>query len=223
MTVDIFQFWKEIGPHEKIHPQDRAVFDRVGHTGHGLNLKCLPACFAGCLKTAPVVFLFLSPGLNDGDLKDARTSKGRDKYEKRRTGEQPLSEEWTGYEWLKSRTQAFDVDLSKCCDKIAVLNIGAYHSLRFKDYPLLAALPSSRVSLDWAHKILFPKALAGGRVVVCLRAAHFWGLEPGKCHGRSLFAPHVTRGAHTRNKTKAEKEMRAKIAFAIKSAVNGTV
>ncbi len=80
--------------------------------------------------------------------------------------------------------------------KFAILNIGAYHSEKFVDRPLLAALPSSRVSIDWAQHVLFPEAIAGRRVVVCLRSAKFWGLKEGKRYGKALFAPPVTRRGH---------------------------
>lgn len=216
MTIDIFDFWSHIKPCERVHPADREVFDRVGRNGHGLDLRCLPACFVGPLRTAPVVLLFLSPGFVEEDLKDARSEKGRTKYVERRTGRQAVLPEWTGYKWFASRIKAFDLDVSEACKKIAVLNIGAYHSKFFKDYPLLAALPSSRVSLDWAQKVLFPAALRGERVVVCLRAAHFWGLEAGKCHGRSLFAPQVTRAGHIKKKSKSEKKMRDEIIHAVR-------
>ena len=219
MKSDIFQFWKEIKRHEKIYPKDQKVFDRVGRQGHGLNLRCLPANFAGKLKAAPVVLLFLSPGFSPGDLIDAATAKGRAEYAKRRTGKHPLSEEWTGYKWFISRTKAFALDFSVTKHKIAILNIGAYHSKRFGDYPLLAALPSSRVALDWAQNVLFPQAIKGERVVVCLRAAHFWGLEAGKKHGKSLFAPEVTIGGHMRKKSRAERQMRAAIIHAVRQAI----
>ncbi len=74
-----------------------------------------------------------------------------------------------------------------------MLNIGAYHSKIFADAPLLAALPSSRASIDWAQSVLFPEAIAGRRVVICLRSAHFWGLQNGKRYGKALFAPNTTR------------------------------
>jgi len=87
-------------------------------------------------------------------------------------------------------------------EKIAVLNIGAYHARRFTAWPLLAALPSSRVSLDWAQSDLFPQAIKGRRLVVCLRASRFWGLgEAGKSprFGEALFAPATTRHGHMRD------------------------
>jgi hypothetical protein len=221
MAVDIFRFWAKIKAHEKIHPADREVFRRVGRHRHGLDLRCLPANFSGRLRNAPVVLLFLSPGFSRMDLKDARTSRGRSSYMERRTGNRPLSENTksAGARWLISRTKMFGLEYEKLRYKIAVLNIGAYHSKNFTDYPLLAALPSSRVSLEWAQSVLFPQAIRGGRVVVCLRAAHFWGLAVGRRYGRSLFAPSVTRGGHIRNKTKEEKKMRRAIIRAVQRAI----
>ena len=60
----------------------------------------------------------------------------------------------------------------------ATLNIGAYHSKDVKSYASLLALPSSRVSLSWAQNHLFPEADAGRRIVICMRAAAFWGANP---------------------------------------------
>jgi hypothetical protein len=76
--------------------------------------------------------------------------------------------------------------------KIAVLSIGAYHSAEFHDWHMLTALPSSRVTLDWAQTILFPEAEAGNRVVVCHCSSRLWGLERGECHGEALFVPPCT-------------------------------
>jgi hypothetical protein len=59
---------------------------------------------------------------------------------------------------------------------------------------MLAALPSSRVCLDWAQSVLFPQAEAGERVVVCLRSPKYWGLGNDESVG-SLFCPPCTRGA----------------------------
>jgi hypothetical protein len=100
-----------------------------------------------------------------------------------------------------------------------VLNIGAYHSKTFTDYPLLAALPSSRVSIDWAQSVLFPQAMRGERVVVCLRSAHFWGLAAGNQYGQSLFAPSVTRRGDIMKKTAEQKRMRQAIIRAVKRAI----
>src|ERR1700737_12691 len=106
---------------------------------------------------------------------------------------------------LLSRTKCFG-DWDEIGSKISVLNIGAYHSKSFNDTPLLAVLPSSRMSIAWAQEVLFPQAIAGRRVVICLPAARFWGLELGKQYGKSLFAPDVTRaGAHEKMRTQLSK------------------
>jgi hypothetical protein len=76
-------------------------------------------------------------------------------------------------------------------DEIALLNIGAYHSKDVKSFGSLLALPSSRVSLGWAHDVLFPDAEAGKRVVICMRSASYWGLEQGRQYEGGLFAPQV--------------------------------
>ncbi len=191
MATDIFKFWEipvKAGP----HPADREVLKRVEHN---FDLKCLPGCFAGPLKTAQVVLLYLSPRQSDQDYIDAKTRRGRDRYRRVRLGHEPLvgpEDHERAWKWWSSRTKSFGYwqDLRT---KVAVLNIGAYHSKIFADAPLLAALPSSRASIDWAQSVLFPEAIAGRRVVICLRSAHFWGLQKGKCYGKALFAPNTTR------------------------------
>jgi hypothetical protein len=65
-------------------------------------------------------------------------------------------------------------------NKIALLNIGAYHSADARSFGSLLALPSSRVSVGWAQDVLFPDAEAGRRIVVCMRSASYWGLEQGR-------------------------------------------
>jgi hypothetical protein len=222
MPVDIFQFWSQVGLTDKCHPEDRKVLSRMRKT-HLFDLRCLPHCFVGPLRTAPVVLLYLSPGFSENDdLKDARTRRGRARYMECRNGKQPLSgpeEHLAGWKWWKSRTSIFD-DWKTLQNKVAVLNIGAYHSKSFGDRPLLAALPSSRVSIDWAQRVLFPQAIAGERVVICLRASQFWGLfegNNGKRYGKSLYAPRVTRSGHMRIGAMRE-EIRRKVRSAISSA-----
>jgi hypothetical protein len=84
-----------------------------------------------------------------------------------------------GTPWMASRTKSFgSYEVVK--DKIALFNIGAYHSKDVKSYAALTAIPSSRVSLDWAQSTLFPSAERGERVVICMRSASYWGLETGK-------------------------------------------
>jgi hypothetical protein len=54
--------------------------------------------------------------------------------------------------------------------------------------------------LDWAQSVLFPQAERGERVVICMRAVNFWGLEAGQRYGKALFAPQTTRGGHMRKR-----------------------
>jgi len=89
MPIDIFEFWSQAGPRDMQHPQDREVLSRLKNA-HKFDLHCLPYCFVGPLRSAPVVLLYLSPGFNIFDRKQARTSKGRDWVMKCRTGNQKL-------------------------------------------------------------------------------------------------------------------------------------
>jgi len=195
MATDIFRFWSGIRLTGGAHPADHEVLSRVQHN---FDLRCLPACFHGPLRSAPVVPLYLSPGLSEQDYTDAETRGGRARYRRRWDGNEPLwgpEDHERAWRWWKSRTACFG-DWRDLRTKVAILNIGAYHSRTFADAPLLAALPSSRVSIDWAQHVLFPEAIAGRRAVVCLRSARFWGLQEGKHYGKALFAPPVTRGGH---------------------------
>lgn len=194
MAPDIFKFWSRLAPGDHHHPDDRAVFNRM--PGHEFDLNLLPGCFMGRLRSAPIVLLFLSPGKSEED----KPSPGlADWHARTRTGNEPLvsrSVHPAAYKWWTERT-AWLGPPEELVDKVAVLNIGAYHSKNVTNYGVLAALPSSRMSLDWAQSVLFPDAEKGERVVICLRAARYWGLEPGRRnYPGTLFAPLVTRGGH---------------------------
>jgi hypothetical protein len=76
--TDIFEFWSRIKRGERIHPDDKEVFDRMNPERHGFKLDCLPGCFGGPLKTASVVLLYLSPGYSEADVADAKTEETKD-------------------------------------------------------------------------------------------------------------------------------------------------
>ena len=194
MPTDIFEFWRRVPANAHEHPADRAVFARVRN--HGFDLSALPGCYMGPLRTAPVVLLFLSPGSSDAD----RPTRALVEWHRRtRSGNEPLVSQAThasAYRWWTQRIRCFECEPDALAGKVAILNIGAYHSTTFNDHGLLAALPSSRVALDWAQRVRFPAAEAGDRVVICLRAARYWGLETGRKYKGTLFAPNVTRGGH---------------------------
>jgi hypothetical protein len=193
--TDIFKFWSVVGPNERIHPSDRAILDACAH---GFDLKCLPVPYYGKLKVAPIVLLYLNPGLTKRDVSDAKTTAGQEFYWRQRRGNEPLRDqtEEAKKSWWVSVTKAFDLDLEVLRFNLAVLEICPYHSKGFADAPLLAALPSCRTAIEWAQNTLFPEALKGNRVVVCLRSHRYWGLQPGREYGGSLFAPRTSRSGH---------------------------
>lgn len=205
MPIDIFAFWSEVRAtdirmRDKCHPRDRDVLERTKNS-HGYNLSCPPLCFAGPLRTATVVLLYLSPGLDEEDSRELDTKEGRDRYFECIRGRQPLTSRDHNnatWEWWTERTKCFG-NWESVQSKIAILNVGAYHSKEIKDQSAVAALPSSRVSIDWAQSVLFPEAVKGNRVVVCLRSHRLWGLEPDRKYPKFLFAPRAVRGGHMIN------------------------
>ena len=205
VAVSIFDYWAGVPGDARMHPDDKDVLAR---SDHGFELNCLPSNIDGKLKDAPLVLLFVNPGMDDADLKEADDPIAQEKYRGMRSGTRALRGEddaSRAYKWLAPLTKEFgpweDVQ-----QKAAVLNIAAYHSKAFKSPHMLAALPSCRVCLDWAQTVLFPEAVAGERVVICLRAARFWGLRHQEAQrsqevrkfGTSLFAPLTLRNGQMR-------------------------
>jgi hypothetical protein len=210
---DIFRFWSEMPEDADVHPADESV---LASRKHGFELRGLPGPYAGPLRTASVVLLFLSPGLDDRDVAHAATKAGRRWYVDQRTGKCDLPNEEQhppAYRWLNRVIRQFGIDYGKARSTVATLNIGAYKSVHFTDWSMLSALPSSKVCLDWAQSVLFPQAKAGKRVVVCLRSANYWGLRVGESVG-SLFCPPCTRGAIMHHG-----EMREDIKSAVQNAI----
>jgi hypothetical protein len=199
MPADIFDFWSQMDSKDKWHPQDREVLARFG--GGDFEPDCWPSPFIGPLRTAPVVLLYLSAGFEEFDKSFAKEPTSCDKVRKQLTGTQPLpseSDHKSAWEWWVQRTKCFGAWQS-LQEKVAILDICGYHSSTFIDHHLLAALPSCRASLDWAQRVLFPEAILGKRVVVCLRSPRYWGLDAGKegtKYPQSLFAPAVNRSGH---------------------------
>lgn len=201
MQPDLFGFWRNLPLGTKVHPEDQPVFSRIRQgevPGHGFQLGCLASPFAGPLKTAPIVFLYLSAGWEEQDSQEAETEAAQARQWAQWQGDAAIptaTEHPSGWRWWASRAK-FLGDLADHRDKIAFLNICPYHSRDFTDHALLTALPSCRLTVSWAQSVLFPEAEAGKRVVVCLRSAGSWGLRRGARYGESLFAPEVTRAGH---------------------------
>jgi hypothetical protein len=192
MKADLFDFWADVPGEARVHPADAAVLDR---NTHHFALRCLPIPFTGPLKTADTVLLFLSPGLNPFDLDHAMSAEGQAWHHRHRTGLEPLPgkvEHETAYSWRHRTLAHLGIDDAAAHKRLSIFNISPYHSQKFHDQHLLAVLPSCRVALDWAQEVLFPKARRSECVVVCLRAARWWGLSPGGEPEGLLFSPAVT-------------------------------
>ena len=214
MSRDIFQFWSEISEDAFVHPADRLVLQRINPNFHR---ECLPQAYRGNLRDAPVVLLFLSPGLDKGDNEHSASEKGRRYYAQQRIGKCDLpceDQHESAYRWLTKILKQFGINYEQARSAVATLNIGAYKSESFHDWHMLAALPSSRICLDWAQSVLFPQAEAGERVVVCLRSPKYWGLRTGFSRGW-LFCPKTTRNAFMRR----DDEMRERVKAAVQEAV----
>lgn len=218
--MDIFKFWSGIGRDAHIHPRDEAVFKRLSENGHRFNHNSLPGCFMGRLRDAPVVLLFMSPGFSPEDEVSANDPEWQDWHFRQRSGYEPLPDVKTpAGQWWTKRVKVFGLTPAIAASRVAFLNIGSYKSREMYDPELLAALPSSRATLDWAQQELFPSAEAGDRVVVCLRATKFWGLHAPNTYGKSLFVPKVNRAGDMLKKDPRDEVMREAIIEAVKRAV----
>jgi hypothetical protein len=191
----LFKFWEGVSSSTKVHPKDEAVFETHGR--HSLNLECLPNPFYGPLRTAPIVLLYLNPGLSQQDISEAESEEARQFYWRQRQGNEPLRSQINleTKSWWVSRTKGFCADPEYLRHKLAVLELCAYHSKTFTDGSLLPKLPSTRIALNWATSNLFAQARSRKRVVICMRSARRWGLTIGSDEGW-LFAPPVTRSGY---------------------------
>jgi hypothetical protein len=191
MWPDLFDFWSGLASDAHWHPDDGPVLQ---HFPDCFKLECLPGRCLGPLKTARVVLLFLNHGFSDPfDLNHAKEERGQFYYRQQRSGvaNLPTKDDYEpAWKWWTTIVKQLEIgEPSQLIDKIAFLNIAPYKSQDFKAWHMLAALPSSRVSLQWAQSVLFPQARARNRVVICLRSAKYWGL--GKSEGH-LFVPKTT-------------------------------
>jgi hypothetical protein len=148
VEADIFKFWADVPGDARQHPADVTVLSR---TPHHFRLDCLPTPFFGPLRSARVVFLFLSPGFRDEDVTHADSECGQALYKRQRTGEEPLpseAEHSPAWNWWTRIVGPIGLNLTNVRDRVAFLNISAYKSREFHDHHMLAALPSSRVCLS---------------------------------------------------------------------------
>jgi hypothetical protein len=104
MRTDLFEFWADVPGDARQHPADATVLSR---TRHQFELDCLPNQFFGPLRSARVVFLFLSPGFRDDNVIRAESECGQALYKRQRTGCAPLPSEAEQGELGSGRLQLF--------------------------------------------------------------------------------------------------------------------
>jgi len=191
----LFDFWAGVAPDCRVHPEDEPILQTAKHH---LKLCCIPNPYYGPLLTARVVLLFLNPGFLPKDEADAQSEQEMQFYWRQRQGNEPLRSQidLAKKSWWVPRVKGFsDQDPEHLRDKMAILELCAYHSETFKDARLLRLLPSSQVALEWAQTVLFPQARSKQRVVICMRSHKRWGLERNTSDGW-LFVPPVNRSGH---------------------------
>ena len=82
-TTSLFDFWAQVPGSARVHPADAPIFARFNRGGeptHGFDLRCLPSNIDGPLKTARVVLLYLSPGMDERDIEEADWPESQRKY-----------------------------------------------------------------------------------------------------------------------------------------------
>lgn len=215
---DIYHFWAECPPDAACEPADAATLARFGEV---FRLNVPPSPMKGPLRTANLVLMALAPGFADQHAEQALSPGAKAHTVRSRSGVEPLPtpKEHAGTARRVARiTKPFDIDYAAARGRVAVLNIGAYHTGDFRRWAMLPTLASSRASLSWAHDVLFPEAERGDRVVMCLRSAEHWGLKPGKRYDGHLYAPMTVRSGHMRVSEK-HAELRSGIVAAARKAV----
>src|SRR5690348_12701785 len=129
---NLIGFWRDIpGPCDR-HPADRQVLDR---RPSDFDLRGLPNPFFGPLATAPVVLLYLNPGLRDSDIEQAERRDTQAYFVRQRQGNAPLPSEKeypTTYKWLALKLKQFECEPDNVREKLAVLNLCAYRSKKFE-------------------------------------------------------------------------------------------
>jgi hypothetical protein len=197
-TENFLDFWARAIPSLKIHPDDAAT---LNGNHHQLALDTLIGPWMGPLRTAPVVLLTLNGGIADGgavERYEATLATSREWTARNLRGDLSLPNFATnpaGRKWTEGKLAQFGLSYETAASKVAFVNLIPYRSREgAKDMRMADRLPSSRLVKAWARDTLFPEAEAGKRVVVCLRSARPWGLDPTTPRrGQALFTPEVTR------------------------------
>src|SRR5262249_22205335 len=124
-----------------------------------------------------------------------------------------------GRVWAEARLRQFGLNYQNAGSKVAFINLIPYRSSEgSKDKKrMIPHLASSRIVLAWACDTLFREAESGKRVVVCLRSAKDWGLDPAIPERGLLFTPKV----NPRSGYLVHGAVREKVCLAVRRAVFG--
>jgi hypothetical protein len=214
-TADFLRFWEKAISNLHVHPDDAVALET---NQHALELDTLVGPFMGPVRTAPVVLLTLNPGSSGIERHEATVPAARDEMARNLGGDAPLptfAVNPGGREWTTRRLRQFGLGYETASSKVAFVNLIPYRSREgANDMHMRKRLESFRMVRAWARDTLFPEAEAGERVVVCLRSAGAWGLEPDTQRGLSLFTPRFNRAGFMLHGT-----MREKVGAAVRRAV----
>jgi hypothetical protein len=224
-TENFLRFWAKAIPNVQVHPDDVAALDG---NRHDLARDVLVGPFMGPVRAAPVVLLTLNGGLGKEGVeqREATIPSAREEMARNLLGDAPLPSFATnpgGREWTERLLAQFGLCYESAAPKVAFINLIPYRSMSgSQDMRMAKLLPSSRMVLAWAHDTLFPEGEAGKRVVVCLRSARAWGLDPDTPQrGQSLFTPYFNRRGimcHV-DRNGEPSPMREKVGTAVRRAV----
>jgi hypothetical protein len=196
-TDDLLRFWAKAASDLQRHPDDVAA---LAASRHLFALDTLVTPWTGPIRTASVVLLALNPGLTEtgvAERREAQMPEGRAVMAQNLGGDAPLPSFATSRGWTERRLKQFGLSYAAAAIKVVFVNLMPYRSREgAKDHHMLGRLTSVRMVRAWARDTLFREARAGQRVVICLRSARDWGLEPNTQEGAALFAPRFTRSGY---------------------------
>ena len=178
----IRSFWAHLAG--KVHPDDKAVFDR--HPNHTFKLQFPPTPFVGRVDTAPIVILMLNggygPGETEAEFPDEPTIAEYRKYI--REGEVPPRGRY-----YKSLSY---LDLI-AAGKAVLVNAVPYRSAPLSEEPYNQRVAKRLASLEahrrWLTQEVLPEAARGNRFVLAHRFG-WWNIRKEEYAGASvIFSP----------------------------------
>jgi hypothetical protein len=202
-TQDLFQFWAGAKKTNfMVHPADEPVLRKYARS-YQFPLDTLVGPFMGPARNAPIILLYANGGRSAEDLAPSWIEAQLQSYADHLSGEAllPLFEAHPpARRWTEGRIKPLGIPYGEARKQIAFLNIVPYKTQdtsgwsrkAFRD--LIEELPSVGIMRHWLHDVLIPEAIAEKRLVVCLRSAGLWGLEPGEPRRGGLFTPRPNRG-----------------------------